>query len=172
MILSVSLQAQDDLFITVSASATTTNVTFTTVSSPIASPSAPKSVKEEPPLLVISALKAAEPIASEKHSVEKWEQELLRDPFWPVGFFPEGWQTKSVDSGDDGLDGSGWKAASAKLRISGTSQLGGRTAAIINGALKSAGDPVEVLYEGKTYQWQIIEIDINGRVQLKKTGIR
>jgi hypothetical protein len=107
-----------------------------------------------------------------KEPSEKWEQELLRDPFWPVGFFPPDWKkAKSVESGAD-LDGSGWKSASAKLQISGTSRLGDRTAAIINGQLKVAGDPVEIFYEGKTYQWLIVDIDADGQIQLKKTGIK
>ena len=109
---------------------------------------------------------------SEKKSVEKWDREPLRDPFWPVGFYPDGWQKKTVAAGEADLDGSGWKSASGRIRIGGTSRLGGRTAAIINGDLKSVGDQIEVLYEGKTYQWQIIGIDADGRIQLKKLGIR
>ena len=110
--------------------------------------------------------------APEKKAGEEWERELLRDPFWPVGYFPADWKKeKKVEDRDD-LEGTGWKAASAKLRISGTSQLGGRTAAIINGELKVVNDPVEVFYEGKTYQWQVVEIGADGQIQLKKLGIR
>ncbi len=107
-----------------------------------------------------------------KAPAEKWEQELLRDPFWPVGFFPPDWKKETTVEGGADLDGSGWKAASAKLQISGTSRLGDRTAAIINGQLKVAGDPVEIFYEGKTYQWLIVDIDADGQIQLKKTGIK
>lgn len=107
-----------------------------------------------------------------KESVEKWSQELLRDPFWPVGFFPEGWQKASASQGTASLDGSGWKSASGRIQVSGTSRLGERTAAIINGQLKVEGDPVEVLYEGKTYQWLIVGIETDGQIQLKKLGIR
>lgn len=103
---------------------------------------------------------------------EKWAQEPLRDPFWPVGYFPPDWQQKTAFQGEPDLDGSGWKAASGKIRISGTSLLDGRAAAIINGELKRIGEQIDVLHEGKTYQWQIVGIDAEGRIQLKKLGIR
>ncbi|HNX52797.1 MAG TPA: hypothetical protein PLD51_00770 [Pontiellaceae bacterium] len=103
---------------------------------------------------------------------EKWAQEPLRDPFWPVGYFPPDWQQKTSFQSEPDLDGSGWKAASGKIRISGTSQLDGRAAAIINGELKRIGEQIDVLHEGKTYQWQIVGIDAEGRIQLKKLGIR
>lgn len=105
-------------------------------------------------------------------TAEKWEQELLRDPFWPVGFFPEDWQTQGGDQGESPLEGAGWKAASAKIKVGGTSQLGGRTAAIINGELKSEGDSLSVQYEGRTYQWRIVGISAEGRIELKKAGIK
>jgi Neuraminidase (sialidase) len=112
-------------------------------------------------------------LAPKKETAEKWDQELLRDPFWPVGYFPPDWQKKTVfQSETTDLDGSGWKAAASKIQISGTSRLGGRAAAIINGELKSTGEQVEILHEGKTYQWQIVEMDAEGRIQLKKLGIR
>jgi hypothetical protein len=111
--------------------------------------------------------------APEKETTEKPEQELLRDPFWAIGFFPPNWQRKVNTQSQLGAgDASGWTAASAGLKISGTSRLGDRTAAIINGEMKSVGEQVEVLHEGKTYQWEIIGISANGQIQLKKIGIR
>lgn len=113
-----------------------------------------------------------QPVVPKKES-EEWEQELLRDPFWPVGFYPPNWQKRSeTQSGADNMGSSGWKTAASKLQISGTSRLGGRTAAIINGELKGEGEKVEVLHEGRMYQWEIIGIDASGQIQLKKLGIR
>jgi hypothetical protein len=103
---------------------------------------------------------------------EEWEQELLRDPFWPVDYFPPNWKSKSDVQGSSDLGSSGWDAAKLKLKISGTSGLGGRTAAIINGELKSEGDTLEVQHEGRTYQWKIVGIDAAGQIQLKKFGIK
>ncbi len=111
---------------------------------------------------------ASATVAAERPPV----QEILRDPFWPVGFFPEGWRSQSETKSDAGLEGSGWKAAYAKINISGTSRLDGRTAAIINGELKVVGDSVVVLHDGRTYQWEIVGIESDGRIQLKRLGVR
>ena len=113
------------------------------------------------------------PSAPEKETTEKPDQELLRDPFWAIGFFPPNWQRKTSAQSQPGAgDTSGWTAASAELRISGTSRLGDRTVAIINGEMKSVGEQIEVFHEGKTYQWEVIGIGANGQIQLKKIGIR
>lgn len=164
--------AQDDLFITVSSSAT--GNLFTTVSAPASQPVEP--VKSTLKPVAAPAVKQAEVTAKPaaeavtvKGSSEKWEQELLRDPFWPVGFYPDGWQKRAQIRDSAGGDASGWKAASTRLNISGVSRLNGRAAAIINGELKSSGDKVDVFYEGRTYQWQVIET--NGQLQLKRLGI-
>jgi len=132
----------------------------------------PAAVKTPVENIVQPAVGAASAAAPKKETVEKWGQELLRDPFWPIGYFPQDWKKKTAFQSEPDLDGSGWKAASAKIQISGTSRLGGRAAAIINGELKSTGDQVEILHEGKTYQWQIVGMDADGRIQLKKLGIR
>jgi hypothetical protein len=109
---------------------------------------------------------------AKKEPAEKWGHELLRDPFWPVGHFPPDWRKKTTSRDEPDLDGSGWKAASAKIQVSGTSRLSDRTAAIIDGELKSVGDQVEILHEGKTYQWEIIGIDTDGQIRLKKLDVR
>lgn len=116
---------------------------------------------------------AIDPAAALKNPVtEEWAQELLRDPFWPVGFFPPNWQAKTDIRSGTGLGSSGWKAAFSKLKVSGTSRLGDRTAAIINGQLTGTGEKVEVSHEGKMYQWEITEITVDGQIQLKKLETR
>jgi len=172
LIITFAAFAQEVPFITVSAPTEQIDGLFTTVSAPAAEKANTEAVR---PVPVAPAKPAASPVPGvPKKSVTaggsgKWEQELLRDPFWPVGFYPDGWQKRvEVRDGTDG-DTSGWKAAHAKLLISGTSRLGGKMAAIINGEMKSAGDKVDVFYEGRTYQWQIIET--NGQLQLKRLGL-
>jgi hypothetical protein len=109
--------------------------------------------------------------APEKETTEKPDQELLRDPFWTIGFFPPNWQRKANAQSQSGSgDAGGWAAAAAGLKISGTSRLGDRTVAIINGEMKSVGEQIEVLHEGKTYHWEVIGIGANGQIQLKKMG--
>ena len=147
--------AQDDLFLTLNPAAPVTM--------------APAGNAVQPP----SVLPPNGPVAApKKETAEGWAYELLRDPFWPIGFFPQDWQQKSAAQGVNDMVGSGWKAAAAKLRISGASRLGDRTAAIINGELKNVGDQITVLHEGRTYQWEIVEIDAAGQIQLKKLGNR
>jgi len=117
--------------------------------------------------------KSVVPSASEKETTEKQEQELLRDPFWAIGFFPPNWQRRAITQNQSGAgEKGGWLAASTGVRVSGTSRLGDRTVAVINGELKSVGEKVEVLHDGKMYQWEIIGIGANGQIQLKKIGIR
>ena len=126
----------------------------------------------EPLQSMVVMLPGAEAAALKKESAEGREQELLRDPFWPVGFFPQDWQQKSSVQSASDVAGSGWKSAFAKLRVSGTSRLGDRTAAIVNGELKNIGEQVEVSYEGRIYQWEIVGIDATGQIQVKRLGNR
>jgi hypothetical protein len=186
LLLGVAVIAQDDPFITVSdpaqngkspgtAAVAGAQDVFITVS-------APEAKKAEAPVVSVKSAStsvasgAAEPTpqpVSEHKNNEIWGRELLRDPFWPVGFFPPNWQAKTdIRSGADSGSSGGWKAAFSKLKVSGTSRLGDRTAAIINGKLTGTGEKVEVLHEGKVYQWEIVEITADGQIQLKKLGTR
>ena len=183
LLLTLSASAQDNLFITVSTPPSNKTLSaqesgaFTTVSSPAIQP--PVAVvqpvakpADQPVSPVEQSVAKVASVVPVKESAKELEQELLRDPFWPVGFFPEGWQKKKTVMGSPDVDVSGWNMAAGKIKISGTSQLGGRAAAIVNGELKSKGDQIEVMSEGKTYQWQILGIEADGRVQLKKIGIK
>jgi hypothetical protein len=133
-------------------------------------PTAAPAVRSVQPLVAVVPI--AEAAVPKKEPAEGREQELLRDPFWPVGFFPQDWQQKSSAQSATDMAGSGWKAAFAKLKVSGTSRLGDRTAAIVNGELKNIGEQVEVLYEGRIYQWEIVGIDATGQIQVKRLGNR
>lgn len=118
-----------------------------------------------------AAVPEPEPV-KEAPKTEVWDATPLRDPFWPVGYFPEGWQ-KNRSAGDSAdAEASGWKAASAKIRIDGTSTMGGKAAAIVNGKLKVAGELVEVTHGGRVYQWKITAIDADGQIHLKKDSVR
>lgn len=169
----VTVFAQDDLFITVSSPS---GKVAGGISSGGSLPAAAQPMTNQVSLPAIQAtvptVQPVEVVVPEKEPVGDRVQELLRDPFWPVGFYPEGWQKRTSAQSEPDLDSSGWKAAAGRIKISGASKLGGRTVAIVSGELKSPGDPVEVLFEGKTYQWQIVGIEADGRVQLKKIGIK
>jgi len=187
---SLGASAQDELFITVSAPIGPTTsesapkeegLPFITVSSP-----AIQAPGSEAPLLKPSApgpaAAAADPASkpsspmvqseSALRSPIKQEQKVLRDPFWPIGFFPPDWNRPAADAGRrPEADEAGWSAAAKKIRISGTSQMAGRTAAIVNGDLKLPGDRIEVTHESRTYSWAISGIEADGRIQLKRDKV-
>ena len=103
---------------------------------------------------------------------ESFSLEPLRDPFWPVGFFPENWRTNEPDEeAPSQTSGSDWDAPAAQIRVTGTSRLDDRTVAIINGDLKEVGDFIEVSYSGRIYQWKLKEINASGKVLLDRVKI-
>lgn len=170
------VRAQDDLFITVSplaGSSAEAEALFTTVSLPAAvQPAAPV---EKPAAPVVKQI----PVPVEKAALPKpvkpeqeWEQELLRDPFWPIGYFPKDWNQKRSTGGTVEAPVSLWQAAAAKLKISGVSTMNEKATAIVNGEFKEAGETVQILLDGKTYQWKIVDIEPNGNVRLQKLGIK
>jgi len=102
----------------------------------------------------------------------KYSMEPLRDPFWPVGYFPDNWKTDQPTAESPAFTASSdWDAPMALVRISGTSQMGGKAVAIINGDLKEIGDFVEVRYNGRVYQWKLKDINSSGKVRLERIGI-
>ncbi len=135
-------------------------------------PAAEPDAQETPPLLAdLPADTAAE--NGQPETGGEWDREPLRDPFWPVGWFPENWQSDESEAGEQGsLDDAGWRAAAERLAISGTSRMGDRTVALINGEIKKTGDTVFVIYQNKEYHWKILSIADDGRIQLKKHIIR
>lgn len=96
----------------------------------------------------------------------------LRDPFWPVGYFPENWQ-KNTPENDKPTPtfGSDWDMPTSMIRVTGTSRLGDKGVAIINGDLKEVGDFVEISYSGRIYQWKLKKINARGMIQLDRVGV-
>lgn len=118
-------------------------------------------------LVLISGLGVAQAAPSD----EDYPLKPLRDPFWPVGYFPENWQTAGeADTGPTSV--SDWDAPAALVRVSGTSRMGAQTAAIINGEVKAVGDLVEVHYSGRIYQWKLIEVQPTGKVKLERFAVK
>ena len=105
---------------------------------------------------------------------ESFSMEPLRDPFWPVGFFPDNWQQMNEldEEAPSQTSGSDWDAPAAQIRVTGTSRLDNKTVAIINGDLKEVGDFIEVSYNGRIYQWKLKEINASGKVLLDRVKIR
>jgi len=94
----------------------------------------------------------------------------LRDPFWPVGYFPTEWGKKEKPE-EQKFSTSAWRAPAARLQVRGVSRMGDRVMAFINGELYSPGDVVEVLHHGKAFQWKVAEIKPDGKVQFDRYKI-
>jgi hypothetical protein len=98
--------------------------------------------------------------------------EPLRDPFWPVGYFPDDWKKDQPNEDMPPVTaGSDWDVPTTLLHISGTSRMGDKAVAIINGDLKEIGDAVEVRHNGRVYQWKLKDVKASGKVSLERVGI-
>ena len=96
----------------------------------------------------------------------------LRDPFWPVGYFPDHWQTENpTENQPSATSGSDWEAPAAQISVTGTSRMGSKAVAIINGDLKEEGDLIEVSYSGRIYQWKLQKINAGGTIDIERVGI-
>ncbi len=104
---------------------------------------------------------------------EAFSMELLRDPFWPVGYFPDDWKSTDAESGDPlAATGTDWGTPASQIRVSGTSRMNHQTVAIINGEMKAPGDLIVVRYNGRIYQWKLKEIKPGGRVRLERYAVQ
>lgn len=116
---------------------------------------------------------ASEPLLARAAEPEAFSMEPLRDPFWPVGYFPDGWKTAgSGEPGAEVTSGTDWDAPAALIRVTGTSQMGAQTVAIINGELKAPGELIEVRYNGRVYRWKLKAVQTNGKVLLDRDTVR
>jgi hypothetical protein len=96
----------------------------------------------------------------------------LRNPFWPVGHVPEGWDAGASSAVSKKLmDESDWAAPAAKIRVSGTSRMGNQTVAIINGDIKEVGDLIFVEYNDRIYKWKLNGVKATGKVSLERVGV-
>lgn len=98
--------------------------------------------------------------------------EPLRDPFWPVGYFPDNWLTAPKGEDTSPAAVSDWDAPAALIKVTGVSRMGVRTAAIINGDVKAVGDLVEIRYSGRVYQWKLLDVQPDGRVKLERFAVK
>lgn len=94
----------------------------------------------------------------------------LRDPFWPVGFYPQGWGRKDLEKvqKEEHETNNAWKKAFEQVTIKGVSKLNQRRVAFINGKLKSVGDIVAVRVGGAEYKGEIKKINTDGTVEFAK----
>jgi hypothetical protein len=120
-------------------------------------------------LIVNGALLFADTLAAPQ---AEFDLKPLRDPFWPVGYFPENWDSGETAGEQQPVTVSDWDAPAKLLKISGTSRMGSQTAAIINGNVKLIGDLVEIHYSGRIYQWKLTDVSPDGRVKLERHAVK
>ena len=99
-------------------------------------------------------------------SLSDVEMRDVRDPFWPVGFYPDWWQ-RSDEPEDPALVEAAhraeWEAAYSQLRIGGISRMGrAGYVAYVNGRMVQQGDVVSIEHNNQTYRWRIIELGADG----------
>lgn len=105
----------------------------------------------------------------------------LRDPFWPVGYFPENWNKPEQVVADDVPEpevkvvsqgeAAGWEAASEKLNIAGVSRRGDSIVLIINGQVVKMGNTFSVRQAGSIYTWRVEAADEKGGLKLKRVSV-
>ena len=97
-----------------------------------------------------------------------------RDPFWPVGFVPEG-KKEPVEKKEPvaPVVEGGWSEAMNNVVINGvSSRADGDYYAVINREIKTVGQTVEVNYGGRTYTWTVDSIKPPGSVKLRRKSVR
>lgn len=93
----------------------------------------------------------------------------LRDPFWPIGFFPvsmPGGASRPVGSELDKETTNQVSGLSGMLRIGGVIKKGNKFYVTINGFTVQTGEVVSVISGGEIYKFIVEKIDFN-KVQFK-----
>ncbi|MFC1453826.1 hypothetical protein ACFLQL_01455 [Verrucomicrobiota bacterium] len=97
-------------------------------------------------------------------------ENLLRDPFWPIGYAPAGVSRPTKSGGPESGGGGALTADVSKiLKIGGVIMKGGKFYATINGFTVQAGEVITALSGGKVYRFLVEKIDLkNVKVKLLK----
>ncbi|AKJ63561.1 hypothetical protein [Kiritimatiella glycovorans] len=97
---------------------------------------------------------------------------VLRDPFWPKGFWPES-LPRPPQAGEQGGQGEprGWRSALKLVRIDGVSWRGDRMLAIIEGRVVEPGEQVSVTMGAKRYVWRLGKIDEDGSIRFVRERV-
>ena len=104
---------------------------------------------------------------------EEYDLKPLRDPFWPVGYFPENWQSDKPGTPVETATqiNSDWSAPESQLRVTATSRMGNKAAAIINGQIKEEGDVIEMIHNNRVYKWKLSKVNSNGTIGLDRLEV-
>lgn len=103
----------------------------------------------------------------------------VRDPFWPVGYFPRP-KTETpatnvvIYTPTPAVEPpvvTDWEGARRQLTIRGFSHIGDKYQAVINDRVVEEGDIVSVRLAGRLYRWKVVAIGPD-RVKLDKLEVR
>jgi len=121
--------------------------------------------------------KVTAPVAKAGPEAIAAEEMPLRDPFWPVGFYPEGWGVQEEELQQEEVvqqiqeQGALWNAAAKQLEIGGVSRRGDNAyIAIISGKIRKPGDFVTAEHEGILYRWKVTTIHPDGTIRFERVS--
>ena len=90
--------------------------------------------------------------------------ESLRDPFWPIGYYPDGRGGEVIDESPlnfDDLSPEEQALIRRHMNVSGILKQSGSYFAFINGLVVKAGDIIPLAVGTKSYRFRIREISDN-----------
>ncbi|MBU1695278.1 MAG: hypothetical protein KKC51_15135 [Verrucomicrobia bacterium] len=125
--------------------------------------------ESEEATIIEAPLEVSVPVEEETAVVG--EEQIMRDPFWPMGFVPEpptpasGQDTAAVVSGGKVVRDQKpqWDEALKAVNVQGRMKTGdGSYMAVVNNRVVVANDMVAVQFGGRTYQWRIAGIGEDG----------
>jgi hypothetical protein len=125
-------------------------------------------------LLIIFSLTASTSLFAQdkaapqpKKPTEK-KLEQLRDPFWPLNWYPANWGA-NVDVIEQQKTSGRWKKALRRIEISSIGKSAdGKFFAYIKGrGVVEAGDILQIRYGGAIYKWKIKAITKSGIVPVR-----
>jgi len=104
--------------------------------------------------------------ASTNQPPEELQYDHLRDPFWPIDWFPPGFG--KTNSGNENSKVDKWEEAKKRIRITGISKVGNEYFAMVEGeGLVEEGGIVTIIHQGVRYRWKVDKITSKG-VRLTK----
>ncbi len=126
-------------------------------------------------LLVAAIHAGAAPVPSNgMEDARNQPAKVKRDPFWPVGYEPEGYtasprQAPVAASAPQGK--TGWSEAMKEIVINGvSSRADNEYFAVINGQVLSVGETISVSHGGTIYTWAVDSIQPPGAVKLRRVS--
>lgn len=121
------------------------------------------------PTVAATAEKVDEAQTIDKSVPARLPDNMLRDPFWPIGEQPEGWGQKEDGKKDEFEGLKRWELAIKEVKISGISKdhEGNYFASIRGQGVVEKGDIITADYGGLTYSWRIKEVTQRGIVPIK-----